>query len=548
MNLAYARHARDIWVVNVGDLKPLVSVQFIFVVCDANPQQELPINHFMDIAYNITLWGPNPVEWLEAWAKRDFYETLAPEIARVAATYSNLVGERKYELVSAETWSISHYQEAERVLYSWKVIANEAYEIYNRLAAKHKPAFFEMVLHPIYAGENIHKLYISAAKNNLYAKQGRNSANFMAEETLSAFKRDHDITRNYHELLNGKWNHMMDQTHIGYTYWQQPMRQVAPSLQYVQALEGSLSGDIRVTVEGQKQDKLGDDDGISLISPSLPESSPNGPSRWFDISNTGLTNVTFQVQSEPFVKLSQDRGALAAAGEGSDVRIFLALDWSNAPNGNNSTSVSITGVSEGTGVKTSARVLVPYVHVSTPAGFAGYVEADGYIAFDSWNISNRLISNKTQNKGPSLLDIWQYGVTLSPLNIRSLGVNEAPSLKVPVWIYTTTRNSTISLIFAPSLNTDRDHPMRYALSLDTSDPQIVQVVHDRPAGELPRGWDTAVSEERWISKTEWRIPPGQHVLDIKLLDGGLVLKKVVIDLGGVRPSGLGPPESVWINA
>ncbi len=27
-----------------------------------------------------------------------------------------------------------------------------------------------------------------------------------------------------HQIADGKWDHMMDQTHIGYTYWQQPPR------------------------------------------------------------------------------------------------------------------------------------------------------------------------------------------------------------------------------------------------------------------------------------------------------------------------------------
>nr|OQO23031.1 hypothetical protein B0A51_08776 [Rachicladosporium sp. CCFEE 5018] len=43
MHLAYERDARRIWVVNVGDLKPL----------------ELPISHFLDLAYDIDLWDEN---------------------------------------------------------------------------------------------------------------------------------------------------------------------------------------------------------------------------------------------------------------------------------------------------------------------------------------------------------------------------------------------------------------------------------------------------------------------------------------------------------
>jgi len=203
MTSAFEANARQIWVVNVGDLKPL----------------ELHINHFMDLAYNITRWSSNQLDWLQNWATRDFGPDQAQDIASVAAEYSRISGRRKFELITPETWSLLNHREADRVLDEWKDLASKASMINRRLAESYRPAYFQLILFPILAGQNFQRAMIYSAKNKLYAIQGRNVANWYADEVRRAMQKDFDLTKQYHELLNGKWNHMMDQTHFGYTYW-----------------------------------------------------------------------------------------------------------------------------------------------------------------------------------------------------------------------------------------------------------------------------------------------------------------------------------------
>jgi hypothetical protein len=164
-------------------------------------------------------WSQDPQEWLSLWAAREFDPALSKEIARVAGTYSVLAGRRKFELVMPNTYSLINYEEADRVLAEWQKLAQDAQDLYGKMGSGAQAAFFEMILHPALAGANLHKIQILSAKNNMYARQGRNIANAQADEVLKAFRTDHELSKQYNDLLGGKWRHMMDQTHLGYSYW-----------------------------------------------------------------------------------------------------------------------------------------------------------------------------------------------------------------------------------------------------------------------------------------------------------------------------------------
>jgi len=157
--------------------------------------------------------------WLSRWATREFGPTVSAATASVVDRYGQYANRRKYELLDASIYSIVNYDEADTVLNQWKGLVADAQAVYDTLSSTAQPSFFELVLHPIKAAYILHQLYISTAKNNLYASQGRVSAATQGINAVSAFAADSALSSTYHKLLGGKWNHMMDQTHIGYTSW-----------------------------------------------------------------------------------------------------------------------------------------------------------------------------------------------------------------------------------------------------------------------------------------------------------------------------------------
>jgi hypothetical protein len=79
---------------------------------------------------------------------------------------------------------------------------------------------------------NLHRLYLAVATNRAMVDAGRFAEAARAgDDARRYFAQDAAIRRRYEEqTAGGKWTSMMAQTHIGYTGWQQPDRDVMPAL------------------------------------------------------------------------------------------------------------------------------------------------------------------------------------------------------------------------------------------------------------------------------------------------------------------------------
>lgn len=218
MHLAWEYKAREIWIVNVGDIKPM----------------EFPISFFLDYAWNPAAIGPADLQkYTERWAAQQFGKQYAKQIADIISKYTKYNGRRKPELLDAKTYSLNNYLEAERVTIDWNDLLEEAEKINKLLPQEYRDAYFQLVLHPVKACQNLQYLYIAVAKNLEAAANEWSQTNEYADMAKQAYKDDSLITLEYHRLNNGKWNHMMSQTHIGYTYWQQPPVNSMPLVKYL---------------------------------------------------------------------------------------------------------------------------------------------------------------------------------------------------------------------------------------------------------------------------------------------------------------------------
>jgi beta-xylosidase len=406
MDMAYRAGADRIWVVNVGDLKPM----------------EFPIQFFLDFA-----WNPDAIpaaslpDYTRRWAERQFGAAHGAEIGDFITTYLRYAGRRKPELLDTTTYSLDNYDEADRVVADYDTLAARAQALEDSLPPQYHDAYFELVLHPILAAANLNALYVTVARNHQYARQGRAAASMLAARARELFRKDSALSNYFNtQLAGGKWDHMMDQTHIGYTSWQEPPHNVMPRV----------------------------DPAARRLGDSAPTDTPHrrvaeSPSRYISIEAEHYTSA---VQEPP-------------------------VSWLRIPNFGRTLSGMTTVPSTAPGELVGARS--PRLEYQVVMRDSGTVHVQAYLA-------------------PSL------NVFGSPTGLR------------------------------------------YAVSFDDDTPQVVNVLAD----SSNRAWEHAVAANIRVSSTSHRLTrAGTHTLKFWRVDPGVVLEKLVIDAGDVKPSYLGPPES-----
>lgn len=517
MHLAWRSGADRIWIVNVGDIKPM----------------ELPTSFFLDYAWNPAAIPAERIPgWTRDWAAQQFGDAHADAIGRVLADYTRFNSRRKPELLDTATYSLTAYNEAERVVAEYAALAAEAERIEAQLPANARDAYFQLVLHPVLASANLHALYVAAARNRLHARQGRASTNPLADSVRTLFERDAALARRYnHQIAGGKWVHMMDQTHIGYTYWQEPPRNAMPRVDVIQVPDAAEMG---VAVEGS--DAWWPASRDSAVLP--PMDAYNRQARRIVAFNRGASPFDLTVESGvEWLRVTPAGGAVR-----EETHVTVSVDWDRAPAGIHRVPVTVGG---------AGRRIVVYAVVHNPGTprreqVRGFVEAEGVVAMEAEHFTRAVGANGVRWQVIPQIGRTLSGVAPMPATAPSQAPGPgAPHLEYRVHLFSA-GEVQVRAYFSPSLDTRGGQGLRYAVSMDGAPPQVVNAHADGStrAGDRNPAWEQMVAQNVNVSVSRHRVDaPGEHVLRVWMVDPGLVLQRIVIDTGGLRPSYLGPPES-----
>jgi hypothetical protein len=505
MNLALNYGADRIWVVNVGDLKPM----------------EFPIEFFLSMARTPARWDHNHLdEFTRLWATREFGAEHAEEIAKDVEDYTRYNARRKPELIDASTFSLTNYREADRVEGEWSSLAARVDKLAEELPEDERASYFELVQYPVDACANLTEMYIAAGRNALYARQGRASANEYAMATQAYFAKDAVLSDDYnHKLLNGKWGHMMDQTHIGYTFWNEPPLNAMPA---VTEVEPMAHGSLGVAAEGSMgfRPSLGVFDSVTQQTRNIT------------LFNRGLTPVSYKITtSDPWIMVSRTAGTV----DKEDAVARVHVDWAKAPEGRAHGSVTVTsGDTRPINISLDALRLADV----TRENAQGFVESDGFVAIEAADTTRRSSDGDVHWE-----ELPGYGETKSAMTVFPVMAASNPSsgagLEYKMYLYDAGQFE-MQAVLAPTLNFVPGRGLRFAVSVDDGPRTVVDALEHNTQAD----WAEAVSDGvKKVSTPLTIASPGYHMLKVWMVDPGVVLERIVVSHGALAASYLGPPES-----
>lgn len=235
LTLAYENGIDRLWILNVGDLKPM----------------EYPISQFMDMAWNPHKYSVNNItRHTRDWCAQQFGESQADEAARILNLICKYNGRCTPEMLDKSTYSLEN-GEWQEVVNQYLQLEADALRQYNSLPAAYHDAYRQIVLFPIELMSNLHQMYFAQAQNHALYKQNNPKANIWADECERLFKRDSLICDYYnHKMAGGKWNGMMTQKHIGYKSWNDDFeKDTCPELFRVTSKDGVIISENNGVVE-----------------------------------------------------------------------------------------------------------------------------------------------------------------------------------------------------------------------------------------------------------------------------------------------------------
>lgn len=510
MNRTYLHGVDRLWVVNVGDIKPM----------------ELPTSFFLDMAWDPTSFSPSSIaRFTKEWAASQFGDAYASQIADLLAGYGKLSGRIKPELLDWKTYSLLYYGEMGRVSEEWKSLEERSIFVKSQLDERYHDAYFQLVEHPIIASANLHRLYEHTAKNHWYAKQGRVSTNAMAEEVKRLFERDAAISKTYNEVIaGGKWTHMMDQTHIGYTYWQQPEQNKMPELKTIDLpLKGSLGVGLSESTDFYPQQKRLKSIHLSPLDPTPLV---------LELFNRGQAPIDFQIKSShPWILLSQSTGQIT-----DQLEVTISVDWAKMPATQGQASLTIQSGREKVTIDLPLQK-----HQGVPQDFTGFVEARGYISMPAdqftakqeaspvyWQVIPDL--GKTGNAVMPRPEVWATeGKDI-----------QGSYLAYDVWV-SKAGTYDVHVFSNPTLNyLNQKEGLLYGISVNAGDPQLVSL----HAQETLRTWEKWVITSTNQTTTPLQFEAGKNTLRIYMVHPGIVFQRIEINTGHWKPTFLGPPTSL----
>lgn len=528
---AYDMTADRIWILNAGDIKSC----------------EFAVDFFLTMAYDIDSFNyDRAAHYRTEWLCNMLGTQYQKEFDNIVQPFYDLAFQRKPECMgwgyqwtsdargreqNTDTeFSFTNYREADRRIAAYKDIANKAYRLMKQMPTDKKACFFETLYYPVKGCELMNRTILEGQRNRWYAFQNRAASSEAAATSKACYDSLAALTKTYNTMLKGKWNHVIAVRQEGASaYFERPILRQA-----------TLTNGTSMGILAEGEDVL---HGNTIIH-ALPTFNVYLPaSHYFDIFSKGTHALSWTATaSAPWIKLSQHSGKTT-----TENRIEVSIDWAKAPKGErNSGKVRITTAD---GERDSVLVSVFYPASPTRQEVQGlYMENNGYISIDAAgfttkkenaDIKIRVIPNLGA-EGQSV----QLGDPKAPIQFTNR--RSAPYVAYDFYTFEQGMVDVYTYVlptFTPCK--DRGYAGHERTNIETHYGVCIDngaiLESSTSSFEYAQDWYRSVLRNCRINKTTLYVDkPGKHTLRIIGGDAGTILQKIVIDLGGMKRSYMGP--------
>ena len=266
LQLTYTYGVDQLWILNVGDLKPM----------------ELPIDFWFRMAWNPNQFRPdNLQEYQRNFCRQFFGDQFAEEAARLLNLQCKYAHRRTAEQMEARTYNLLNGEWNDR-LNEYNQLNEDSKALRSKMPNDMHDAFDQLIGFPVAAMANIYNMYYAHAMNIELEKRGSAQANLWADKVEQFFKKDAELTDDYNKrIAGGKWNHMMDEIHIGYTSWNGPRHNICPKVRRVTADKVNENAENEIVIKKNE-------DVVILEASDFTEKKDAANAKWQVIPDFGI--------------------------------------------------------------------------------------------------------------------------------------------------------------------------------------------------------------------------------------------------------------------
>lgn len=499
LTAAHTYGIRDLWVVNVGDLRPC----------------ELPLSYFMNLAFDYQYWKePNRTgEFLEKWVDELFGGFVDPKalntIAEVLNEYTRMNGDRRPEAVHKDTFHFSGNNEARSELTRAEDLIDKVKRVSKEIPPERKDAFFGLAEFPALASANLRKMMIFTGMHERFYKMKVSYANVLREKILACIAEDRDLTRRYNEEMSGgKWRHMMSSKHVSFRNWNDEGSEYPSPEELLLPENGQTI--VCLFENGQTASE-----GL-LEVPEIP--SVENPKRRILLLSTGTDPVCAKLRaSEDWIILSERK----IAPELTEIEVGV-LWQAIHDRGSGVVTIGLAGGS----VELSVAAEKYDLSEVAPGAFP---ETAGVVS-----IPCDAFVRKSEPEGSEWVRIENYGKTgvsmkFLPSDMFFETTERAPSLEYDIFIIHPGRYAVTAYI-APTNNPRKGEGLRIAVSIDEKAPIVIDTLPKGFAAGNPDdpNWCRYVLDNSRRSEVTVDLDKGPHTVRFIPLDAGVVLQKIEV--------------------